>query len=297
LSAVREDRPASPEALLFAKGALWGPDESERSWPLLALLGDPVAHSLSPLLHEAALSAAKIEGSYRCVRVSATDLSICLDAARAASVAGLNVTLPHKERALQLCAKQSPLAARVGAANTLVPLSEGWEAHNTDVGGLQDALRQQFAQQEWSRECAIVGAGGAARAAVVALQELGATRIRVLARDLARASWVERLGVSVEALADAPLQSLSLLIQATPLGLLPQDPSPIDPQRLPAGCALMDLCYGAAPSRLLRAHRGRGPVADGRSMLCAQAQRAFRLWFPGSRPEASMLNALPPLSF
>lgn len=294
---VREDRPASPEPLRFANGALLGPDESERPWPLLALLGDPVAHSLSPLLHDAALSAAKIAGSYRCIRVSAADFPSCLDVARAARVAGLNVTVPHKELALQLCARRSPLAERVGAANTLVPSSTGWEAHNTDVGGLQDALREQFTRQGWLRECAIVGAGGAARAAVVALQELGATRIRVLARNLERARWADPLGASVERLADAPLESLSLLVQATPLGLLPQDPSPIDPQRLPTGCALMDLCYGAVPSRLLRDYLGKGPVADGRSMLRAQAQRAFRLWFPGSRPEASMLSALPPLSF
>lgn len=296
MDAASEDRSAGPEPLNFGNGVLKGPDGRERSWPLLALLGEPIAHSLSPVLHQAALKGAKIAGNYRCVRVSSAEFASCLRAAEVARVAGLNVTLPHKQLALRMSLRHSAMAARVGSANTLVPLAEGWEAHNTDVGGLQDALAQHFPGRDWLRECAIVGAGGAARAAVVALQELKAARVRVLARSLARATWAESLGASVEELATASLSSISLLIQATPLGLHPEDPSPIDPRALSAGCALMDLCYGPVPSRLLRAHQSKGPVADGRSMLRAQAQRAFRLWFPDSQPEAFMQSALPPAS-
>jgi len=296
LSAAVKNRAPAPEPLSFMNGILQGPDGRERGWPLLALLGDPVAHSLSPVLHEAALQSMKIAGNYRCVRVSSAEFARCLSAARAAKVAGLNVTLPHKELALKMSSRRSSRAARVGAANTLVPLADGWEAHNTDVGGLQEALLEHFPGRGWLRECAIIGAGGAARAAVVALQELKATRVRVLARSLARAAWAESLGASVEELATASLHSLTLLIQATPLGLHPADPSPIDPRELSAGCAVMDLCYGPSPSRLLRAHQSKGLVADGRSMLRAQAQRAFRLWFPDSHPEAFMQHALPPSS-
>ncbi|HKI84098.1 MAG TPA: hypothetical protein VKA63_07170 [Candidatus Krumholzibacteria bacterium] len=293
MSAARKDRGALPAPLSFAGGVLKESDGRERTWPLLALLGDPVAHSLSPALHEAALRGEKIEGHYRCVRVSAADFPSCLAAASAARVAGLNVTLPHKELALQMSSRHSALAVRVGAANTLVRFAGGWEAHNTDVGGLQDALLRHFPGRAWLRECAIVGAGGAARAALIALQELEATRVRVLARAPARAGWAKSFGASVEELATATLDSLSLLIQATPLGLDPEDLSPVDPRALPAGCAVMDLCYGPAPSRLLLAHESKGPVADGRSMLRAQAQRSFRLWFPDSRPEAFMQEVLP----
>ncbi len=287
------DRGESIEVLNFENGILRASNGEQASWPRLALLGDPVEHSLSPALHGAALQGANLPGQYRCVRVAGEEFEACLRSALKAEAVGLNVTLPHKERALRACHQSSSLAGRVGAANTLVPVPNGWEAHNTDVGGLKDALRLAFPGRPWRGECVVVGAGGAARAAVVALFELSAQRVRVFARRVERAGWAASFGASAEDLRTAALDSATLLIQATPLGLLPEDPSPLDPGRIPDGCALMDLCYGATPSALLRAHRTRGPVADGREMLCAQAARSFRLWFPAAQPEEFIRRACP----
>jgi shikimate dehydrogenase len=271
---------------------LRSPDGSRAEWPTLALLGDPVAHSSSPAIHERALRALGIPASYRAVQISAQELGVGIEASWHAGARGLQLTLPHKRAVLEYCAAQSAEVARLGAANTLRRTPGGWEAHNTDLPGLVRALRESFPEEPWKGECAVVGAGGAARACLAALEELGSGRCRVFARDPGRALWVEEFGALPLPLADAELEDLDLLLQATPLGLEPEDPSPIDPSRLRLGCAVMDLCYGDSPPRLLREHAPRGPVADGRAMLMAQAEIAFGIWFPGE--DAHECFRLPP---
>ncbi len=280
------------EPLLYRDEELRTREGQAAAWPRLALLGERLEHSLSPLLHEAALCELGLPGSYRAIEVEGAELAGCLQAARRGKVVGLNLTFPHKRPALDAAVAVGPTSEETGAANTLVATRRGWEAHNTDVGGLVDALRECFLDAPWRGECVVVGAGGAARAAVAALGRLGCARVRILARHPERAQWARVQGAEVESLAGASLERCSLLLQATPLGLSPDDPSPVDPAALPAGCSVMDLTYGLRPSRLLRAHEGRGPVADGRWMLLSQAIRAFRLWFPGHDPASAMRRAL-----
>ncbi len=282
----------NPPVLSFATGRLTEAGGAEAPWPSLALLGHPVAHSLSPRMHEAALRGLGLEGSYRAIELAPAELGSFVAAAERHGMQGFQLTVPHKETVLEHCTARSPEVERLGAANTLRRIEEGWEAHNTDLPGLVSALRASFPAVSWGGPCAIVGAGGAARACLAALEDLDAGPRRILARDLGHAAWAEERGAELMTLEDATLDDIGLLLQATPLGLHASDPSPIDPSRLPEGCAVMDLCYGEQLPRLLREHQGRGPVADGRAMLLAQAELAFRLWFPGGEPAPYLRAAL-----
>ena len=149
-------------------------DDRDRAvdWPALAVLGDPVAHSLSPRLHAAALAARGFEHEYRAVHVAAEALGAALDAMAASSVIGCNLTVPHKEAALDACAYVSDEAREIGATNTLVRREGAWRAHNTDARGLALALQswQGRALASYLKRTAVIGAGGAARAAVVCLR-------------------------------------------------------------------------------------------------------------------------------
>lgn len=281
-----------PPVLEFRGGELLEAGGAPASWPSLALLGHPVAHSESPRLHQAALQTLGLEGDYRAVELRPEDLGAAVREARRAGCVGLQLTLPHKREVLAFCGERSAAVLRLGAANTLCSTERGWAAHNTDLPGLVRALRRVFPGEPWRGPCAVVGAGGAARACLAALEDLGSGPRRVLARSPERATWVGEWGTRVEALDSAELGELRLLLQATPLGLHATDPSPVDPRGLSEGCAVMDLCYGREPSRLLREHRGRGPVADGREMLLAQAELAFQLWFPGHDPHDPMRAVL-----
>lgn len=254
-------------------------------WPELAVLGDPVGHSLSPRLHTAALKARDIDARYEAIRVPRAELASSLEAASRAGVRGLNLTLPLKQDALGLVARRTEECTRIGAANTLVLRRGEWMAHNTDARGLAMALERELGSTmgQQLRRCLIVGAGGAARAAAHALQALGAGRVEISARDLSRAEWAANFGAESVAPDAVDLPALSLIINCTPLGLDPDDPAPVDVSRLDASAYVLDLTYGATPSALLSSFPGRGQ--DGRAMLVAQAALSFSVWY----------GALPPL--
>jgi shikimate dehydrogenase len=265
-------------------------------WPKLALLGDPVAHSLSPRLFAAALASRGHDASYAAVQVVAANLAECLAHAHAAGLLGLNVTVPHKLAALTLAVGCDASAQVVGAANTLARAQGGWRAHNTDAAGLAMALRRTpwaAVAPTRTQPAVVVGAGGAARAAVAALQELNAHSIAVLARRPDAAGWAAQRGARVGPLDDPVLRDAALVIQATPLGLRVDDPSPVDVAQLRAGALVVDLTYSVVPSQLLRAASRRGcPVMDGIPMLIAQAALAFSLWLGGEPPLQAMAASL-----
>lgn len=267
-------------------GRLCAPDGSTREWPALAVLGDPVAHSLSPRLHAAALRVRGIESRYEAIRVERSELGSALQAAARAGVRGLNLTLPLKQDVLDLVGRRTEECTRIGAANTLVLRHGEWMAHNTDARGLAMALERDLGSGLGGqlRRCLIVGAGGAARAAAHALQALGARGLDVVARDPARVGWADDFGARVVAPGAAELSSQSLIVNCTPLGLEPDDLPPVDVSRIDPSAYVLDLTYGDERSALLASFSGRGQ--DGRAMLVAQAALAFSVWY----------GALPPLS-
>ena len=282
--------------LSFRDGRLVDADGAQVTWPALAVLGDPVAHSLSPRLHAAALAARGLPHRYEAIEVNADVLDVALDTAREQGTIGLNLTLPHKESALALCGYVSDEAREIGAVNTLVRRRDVWHGHNTDARGLALAL-QTWRGRALGRSLShavVIGAGGAARAAVVCVRGLGVRRVTVAARTPARAAWAEDAGAAVVALEAAPLASCSIVLQCTPLGLDPvADPSPVDLSALATDAIAVDLTYADRPSAFLRQASTRGvPCIDGRPMLVAQAALAFSMWFGAQPPMEAMHAAL-----
>lgn len=280
------------EGARFEGGRLLDGRGDPSPWPELAVLGDPVVHSLSPRLHNAALAARGIQARYAAIRVAATDLPAALAAARAARVRGLNITVPHKELALESVERRTEEVERIGAANTLVLRQGEWTAHNTDARGLAMALERDLGSALGGRlsRCLVLGAGGAARAAVAALEGLGARAIEVAARDPDRARWAERFGARAIPFARIDPGRPTLVVNCTPLGLHEEDPSPVDAALLDPGAYVLDLTYGTHRPALLAAFVGRGQ--DGRAMLVAQAALAFSVWYGALPPLVEMAAAI-----
>lgn len=261
---------------------------------LVGVLGDPVRHSLSPAMHNAALEELGLNWVYLALPTPAAQLAAVLEGLRAVECRGLNVTLPHKQAVARLCQGLSPLAERVGAVNTLIPEAEGgWSGTNTDVEGFLAPLREH----SWAgREALVLGCGGSARAVVAALVELGLARIRIAARrrePLERfmadcRAWAPQLEALEWAGLEAPLQTAALVVNTTPVGMASaSDPTsagqcPLSPAELEAlapGCSVYDLIYTPRPTRLLEAAAARGcPTVDGLEMLVQQGAAALRLW-------------------
>lgn len=259
----------------------------------LVLLGHPVAHSLSPRFHNAALRAAGIPLTYQAVDVLPDTLPRVLDALVEDRAAG-NVTLPHKEAVAARCDLRTDLAARVGAVNTFWCTLDGrlW-GDNTDVAGVDAAVRELFGGTV-PRELrvALLGAGGSAAAVLAAAESWPGARVRLWSRTGTRArSLAARFpGVAqaVDSL-DVALRHATLVVNATPLGIGPDDAPPVPPEALPAGAAVLDLVYRPGETAWVRAARARGHrAADGLPMLIAQGAAAFTRWF-GTAPDPAVM--------
>jgi shikimate dehydrogenase len=283
---------------------------------LVGVLGDPVRHSLSPAMHNAALQELGLDWAYLALPVAPADLATVVRGLEAVDCRGLNVTLPHKQAVAALAAELTPLAARLGAVNTLVRRpGGGWLGTNTDVEGFLAPLR---AAGGWAgREAVVLGCGGSARAVVAGLAELGLARIRVAARNGERlaaftadcGTWAPGLeGLPWEALEPA-LAAAALVVNTTPVGMASAaDPAaalanPLEPGQLPALAAtatVYDLIYTPRPTALLRAAAGRGcATLDGLEMLVQQGAAALRLWsgraeVPVAAMRAAALRQLQP---
>jgi len=262
------------------------------------LLGDPVAHSLSPALQNAAFAAAGLDAVYVALRVDAAGLPGLLRGLAAAGVFG-NITVPHKEAAAVLLDRGSDAVAATGACNTFWVEGGRLCGDNTDVVGVRAAAEALLGTLRGARAL-VLGAGGSARAAVWALVQAGAevtVRGRRPERAAALAAHFGACGVAVR-LASGALRGahFDLVVNATPLGLGPEDPWPLDPERegVVVGAAL-DLVYGVDETRWVRALRARGvPAHDGLEVLLHQGAAAFERWWGRPAPLEAMRAALPP---
>ncbi|MBI3453033.1 MAG: shikimate dehydrogenase [Rhodospirillales bacterium] len=258
------------------------------------VMGWPVKHSRSPRLHGYWLNQYGIDGDYGPLPVPPEEFAQALAGLAGRGFIGVNLTVPHKEAALGLVDRLEPLAKRIGAVNTIVVRGDGTlEGRNTDAFGFMANLRQSAPAWQAKQGPAIVlGAGGAARAALCALIEAGAPEIRLLNRTTARAeilaaeidgpvrvrSWTERTAV----LADA-----ALLVNTTTLGMTGQPPLDLALDRLPKTATVNDIVYAPLETGLLAAARARGNgVVDGLGMLLHQGRPAFQAWF-GVDPEVT----------
>jgi shikimate dehydrogenase len=253
---------------------------------VLVILGNPVSHSLSPAMHNAAFRALGMTAVYVPLRCRAEDLASLLRGIAHAGGGG-NVTVPHKEIAARSVDTSRELVQTVEACNTFWNEDGKTVGDNTDVPGLLEALHQLEVRQEpWF----IQGTGGGARAAAVAAAQHGVP-IAVGSRDPRRQNefehWIGSRGVAL-----AEPSSCRVLINATPLGLKPTDPLPIDVARFPRADVAFDMVYAPGETSWIRSVRPRvRRSADGRAMLVAQGAAAFERWFPGKRAPVEVMRA------
>jgi shikimate dehydrogenase len=264
---------------------------SSTAFRAACVVGWPVAHSRSPLIHNYWLARYGIAGEYRREAVPPQEFAAFVRSLAARGYVGANVTVPHKEAALEL-SQPDDRAQAVGAANTLWLDGGVLRATNTDVEGFLDNLDASAPQWHRGLESAVVlGAGGAARGVIHGLIGRGVGRIVVLNRTRSRAEVLsERFGSRVH-VADwgdaAVLADAALLVNATTLGMAGQPDLPVDVERLPGHAVVADLVYAPLVTPLLRIARDRGlATADGLGMLLHQAVRGFALWF-GTTPEVT----------
>jgi len=262
------------------------------------VIGWPVEHSRSPLIHHYWLKHYGIAGEYRREAVRPEDFAAFIGSLAARGYVGANVTVPHKEAALAL-SKPDERAGAVGAANTL--WLEGGVLHstNTDVEGFLNNL--DACAPGWDRgadKAVVLGAGGAARAVVYGLLMRGVERLVVINRTLQRAEALRRqFGARVAVLPwpelGPALVEASLLVNTTTLGMQRQPPLTVDLAPLPAHAAVADLVYVPVETPLLTQARARGlRTADGLGMLLHQAVRGFALWFGVTPTVTAELRAL-----
>jgi len=270
------------------------------STAIVGVLGDPVRHSLSPVMQNAALAAMGLDWVFLALPTPADQLPAVVSALEAMGCRGLNVTIPHKHNVASLCRSLSPLAQRVGAVNVLVPLEGGgWHGTNTDVEGFCAPLRRH--NSDWAGKRAVVlGCGGSARAVVAGLVELGFASIQLAGRRseaLGRfvsdcQSWAPQLqalpwsGSSLE-LADALAQA-DLVVNTTPVGMASaSNPAaagacPLTQAEVAAlrpDACVYDIIYTPRPTQLLQQAASRGCRSlDGLEMLVEQGAAALRLW-------------------
>lgn len=263
---------------------------SETPQPMLkqaGVMGYPIAHSRSPRLHGHWLARYGIAGSYVPLLVAPENLAAAFDELRAKGFRGCNVTLPLKEKALTLVDRVDPLARRIGAVNTVVVEADGTlSGSNTDAFGFIENLKA--GAPDWRADAGpavVLGAGGAARAVLVALIDAGVKEIRLLNRNLARAQALkEALGGPITVLPwrerALALEGAALLVNTTSLGMSGHDELEIELDALPRTAIVNDIVYVPLLTALLQRARARGNrTVDGLGMLLHQARPGFEAWF------------------
>lgn len=262
---------------------------------IAGVIGWPVTHSLSPVLHGHWLSAYGIDGAMIPLAAKTEDFSAIIDGVRRAGFRGVNVTVPHKEAAFALAHKTDDAARMAGAANLLIFDGREIEGRNTDSFGLSESLRESVGTLN-GKTVVLLGAGGAARGAILALQMLGAGKIHLLNRDAGRAKTLAaalaphiKAVLSPGALSDwngcAP--DAALLVNSTSAGMGANPPLDIDLSALPRSAAVCDIVYNPLQTKLLKDAAARGhKTVDGLGMLMHQAVPSFEAFF-GVKPEVT----------
>ena len=253
---------------------------------VFAILGEPVAHSLSPLMQNAAFRALGLKAVYVPIPCSADDVPPLIQALARAGGGG-NVTVPHKEVAAGAVSRCLDLAQAVGACNVFWADNGTSVGGNTDVHGVREALRELRAPDAaWL----IAGTGGAARAAVIAARDAGvgvAVTSRDHERQIAFETWIRSHNVPV-----TTPEECGVAINSTPLGLKAGDPLPIALDAAPRLEVALDMVYAAGETQWVRAMRPRvRSAADGRTMLVAQGAAAFHCWFPNRHAPVEIMRA------
>ena len=261
------------------------------------VMGWPVAHSRSPLLHGYWLKQHAINGEYTALAVPPGDFTKTFSQLPEQGFSGVSITVPHKQAALEAITSAGGVvteeARRIGAVNTVVFHANGpVEGDNTDAFGFMENLREKAPQWKGDNPVAVLGAGGAARAVCAGLAGAGVKEIRIVNRTEEKAQNLARMfGPSIIPVSwedrETSLADVSLLVNGTSLGMAGSPLLDLALARLPAAAVVYDIVYAPLETPLLGAAKARGnPVVDGLGMLIHQARPTFEAWF-GVLPEAT----------
>jgi shikimate dehydrogenase len=260
--------------------------------PRAGIIGWPVNHSRSPILHGYWLRKYGLAGSYERIPIAPDNFKAAFRALSDQGFVGANVTIPYKQTAMACCDELDPIAKRLGAVNTVVITHGRYSGFNTDGFGFMENLRQNA--PGWKPNAGpavIIGAGGAARAVIAALSDAGVKEIRLFNRTLARARQLASdLGGPISPSdwggLNSGLSGCHLLVNCSSLGMTGEPPLEISLHALPLAAFVYDLVYSPLRTPLLQAAAARGnPTIDGLGMLIHQARPGFAAWF-GVMPEA-----------
>lgn len=268
--------------------------------PRAGIIGWPVSHSRSPILHGYWLRKYGLTGSYERIPIAPENFRVEFRALADAGFTGANVTIPHKQTAMLCCDELDPIARRIGAVNTIVIKDHRFYGSNSDGFGFMENLRQSA--PDWnphSGPALIIGAGGAARAVIPALMDAGVAKIHLFNRTRSRAGQLANdLGGPIHTHdwvdLNALLADCALLVNCSSLGMAGQPQLDISLHALPRSAYVYDLVYTPLHTPLLATAAARGnPTIDGLGMLLHQARPGFAAWF-GVMPEvdATLRNLL-----
>ena len=268
-----------------------------------AIIGDPIEHSLSPTIHNAAFNACSLDYVFVAFRVKKDELKQAIEGFRALGVAGFCVTIPHKVAVMEYLDALDPLAEAIGSVNTVVNNNGKLTGFNTDAPGFLEPLARREIEIE-GKNVVMLGAGGAARAVAFMLVNEGA-KLTVLNRTLPKAEELARgiknslkkdIGV-LEMTADNLKKAMGkadVFVNTTSVGMSPDiNSTPIPVELLRSGLVVYDIIYNPAETRLLREAKSKGAIAlNGMEMLAWQGARAFEKWTAYKAPIDVMLKEL-----
>jgi shikimate dehydrogenase len=260
---------------------------------LLGVIGHPVEHSLSPVMHNAAIANLGLDYVYLPFPIAPENLAVAIAGFAAVGVVGFSVTIPHKQAIMPLLSEITPIAQAIGAVNTVSRQNNQWVGTNTDIEGFIAPLQTTY-HQDWSQKAAVIlGNGGAARAVVAGCHQLGLAEIHVVGRNQQRVqefyeSWddsslAKNLQVHTWDKLATLIPQANLLVNTTPIGMYPKvDESPLNAAEmaeLPTGAIAYDLIYIPQPTQFLQLAQKQGAIAiDGLEMLVQQGVAALKIW-------------------
>lgn len=254
------------------------------------VIGHPVSHSKSPLIHNHWIEKYGLDGRYEAVDIAPENLEKELARLVGEGYSGFNATIPHKEKLFSLCSELDDLAKTIGAVNTVVIKKGKLHGTNTDAFGFAENIKAVRPGFDFRAGPAVVlGAGGAARAVIYALLKEGVPEVRLVNRTRNKAQGLahdfKRLSVHDWEQRSETLAEANLLVNATSMGMSGQPALEIDLAKLPKNALVNDIVYAPLMTDLLRDSEDRGnPVVTGIGMLLHQARPAFEAWF-GVMPE------------
>jgi shikimate dehydrogenase len=273
---------------------------------LLGIIGNPIEHSKSPLMQNAAIAALNLDYVYLPFAVKKEDLETVFKGFTAINLRGFNVTIPHKENVIPLLTKITDTARKIGAVNTVWLTDEGWHGTNTDIDGFIAPLKEL--RRDWTKIIPMVlGAGGASRAVIVGCEQLGCKEIRVIGRN------TKKLAVFKDSFAHSNLNcqisvyswdkltdliaDTDLIVNTTPVGMYPNiDYSPLTNEQnslIKKDTVAYDLIYTPRPTLFLQEAQKQGAtIIDGSEMLVQQGAVGFEIWTGKQAPAEIMREAL-----